>query len=81
MRPWMETLILCYKILQNRLKGVTLKYSIFAQKYVWSTYLDILSQMGLNTGMWKTAFVLSTYIPRNYMKVVLKIKRGLGVPR
>ena len=35
----------------------------FLEKSVWLTYLDIFSHVGLKSGMWKTASLLSSCIP------------------
>ena len=71
------------KILKNRLYRGTLQYSIFPDKSSWLTCVDIFSQVGLKSGVWKSAYLLSSCIhgfffsPRSYMINVLKINCGL----
>ena len=55
MRRWMEAFIFCSKNLQNQLYRGTLQSPIFSERFSWLTCLVILSQVGLKSGVWRTA--------------------------
>ena len=55
----------------------------FYERFSLLTYIDIFSQVGLKSGVWKTASFLTLcirgffYSPQSYMINVLKINYGL----
>ena len=62
---------------------IALQYSIFLRNLCGKPILIFFSQVGLKSGVWKTASFLSScirgffYSPRSYMINVLKINCGL----